>query len=271
MTRPVDGPEPLSAPLAIEARRTARSFDPDRPLPEPVLERLLSLAAFAPSLANLQPWRFLVVRTLANRRKLRGCTFGESRITEAPAVLIVLAYLHPDRTDLVGVLDRMLALGAIDPPDAARLRATTAREWARGASPTLRATRPAMLAAAGLMIAAESLGVASAWLDGSDEEAVREAFGIPDDHALCGLIALGYAAEPSPFPGRFGLDRSCFEEHFGLPWTPASGGWAKVESATIDPPPQPSPTRGEGVRLKPSPLWGRVGVGGGFATLMTLE
>ena len=74
----------MTTPEAIESRRTTRRFDPDRPLPDSLLERLLTLATRAPSPMNLQPWRFLVVRDPRNRRKLRACTFGESRITDAP-------------------------------------------------------------------------------------------------------------------------------------------------------------------------------------------
>jgi nitroreductase len=183
-----------------------------------LLARLLELAGLAPSPLNLQPWRFIVVREPRNRKRLRACAFGDPRITDAPVVLIVLAYVHPDRTDLAEVLDRMLALGAIEAGDVAKFRATAAREWGRGDGPVFRAARAAMLAGASLMIAAESLGVASCWLEGFDPGLVRETFGIPDDHALCGLLALGYAAEVAPFPGRFGLERACFEEHFGRPW-----------------------------------------------------
>jgi len=42
---------------------------------------------------------------------------------------------------------------------------------------------------------------------------------VPDDHVICGLVALGHALESDPFPGRFGLEDVCFEEHFGQPWT----------------------------------------------------
>ena len=206
---------------AIKSRRTARRFDPSRPLSAPLLARLLGLATLAPSPMNLQPWRFVVVRDQRARRRLHACTFGEARVLDAPAVLIVLAYLHPDRTDLPAILDRMLAFGAIAPEVAAKFRATAPREWARGDGPTLRATRAAMLAAGTLMIAAEGLGLASSWLEGFDEPRLRQGFGIPDDHAVCGLLALGFAAELAPDPGRFGLDHACYAEHFGRPWPEA--------------------------------------------------
>ena len=111
----------------------------------------------------------------------------------------------------------MVELQAILPEDLAKVQATAPREWERNGR-ALRANRGAMLASGTLMLAAESMGAASAWLEGFDEEKVREAFGIPDDHALCGLLALGYALEAPPFPGRFGLDHVCFAEHFGRPW-----------------------------------------------------
>ena len=196
---------------------TAR-FDPGRPLPSALLDRLLALGTLAPSPVNLQPWRFVVVRDPANRRRLRACTFGESRITEAPVVLIVLAYLHPDRTDLDEVVGRMIELKVLDFEEASWTRATATREWERGDGPDLRATRSAMLAVGALIAAADGLGVDTAWIDGAEPEKVRAAFGIPDDHAFCGLLALGYAAEAGPDLGRHALDRVCFAEHFGQPW-----------------------------------------------------
>ncbi len=222
---PDPGPAPPRSALgAIEGRRTARRFDPDRPLPDDVLGELLRLATLAPSSFNLQPWRFVVVRDPRNRRKLRGCTFGEARLTDAPVALIVLGYLHPHETDLAAVVARQVELGALTPDQAARVRAEAPRVRERSPDPALDATRPALLAAASLLIAAEAVGVASTLIEEFDREGVRRGFGVPDDHEVCCLIALGFAAEASPFPGRFGLDHACFREHFGQPWDPAEGG-----------------------------------------------
>lgn len=220
MTRGDEDSAPLSAAEAIARRRTARRFDPDRPLSESLLIRLLELATLAPSRFNLQPWRFVVVRDARNRKRLRRCAYGEARITEAPVVLIVLAYLRPHVTDLDEVADRLIASGATTEDEAARVRATAVRILGRGGelAPESWAIRAAERASTTLRIAAAGFGVASAGVENFDEGQVREAFGVPDDHAVCGIVALGYAAEEAPFPGRFGLDRACFAEHFGQPW-----------------------------------------------------
>jgi nitroreductase len=215
----MDSTPPLPAPEAITRRRATRRFAPERGLPDDVLRRLLHLATRAPSGFNLQPWRFLVVRSAANRRKLRECAFNQPKVSEAPVVVVVLGYLNPDRSHLGAMVETMRALGAVTLEQAAELRARAARAMERVPDRALWATRSTMLAAATLMIAAESLGVASAPMEGFDAVKVKEAFGVPDDHTVCCLVALGYAADAKPFPGRLGLDEVCYEEHFGQPWT----------------------------------------------------
>jgi nitroreductase len=210
---------PLPAPEAIARRRAARRFDPDRPLADALLKQILHLATFAPSPFNLQPWRFLLIRSAANRQKLRACAHNLPKVTEAPVMIVVLGYHTPHRSHLVPMIDRMLELGSISPESAAELRSRAAHTLARIPDRSLWAMRSAMLAAATLMLAAESLGVASAPIEGFDAQKVKETFGVPEDHTVCCLIALGYAAEAKPFPGRFGLPEVCYEEHFGQPWS----------------------------------------------------
>jgi hypothetical protein len=72
-------------------------------------------------------------------------------------------------------------------------------------------------------IAAKSLGVTSSPSEPFDRMKVKDAFGAPADHTVCCLAALGDAAEAKPFPGRFGLEEVCYEEHFGQPWRLGEG------------------------------------------------
>jgi nitroreductase len=218
MLRQVDGTPPLSAPEAIQRRRATRHFDPNRPLSDEVLKQILHLATLAPSGYNLQPWRFIVVREQANRERLRTCAYGQAKIGEAPVVLIVLGYHHPHRTHLDAMVAEQVARGVITAEAGKAMRGSARAAMERVQDYPLWTTRSTMLAAATLMIAARSLGVDSAPMEGFEPEKVKAAFGVPDDHTVCCLIALGFAADTKPFPGRFGLAEVCYEEHFGQPW-----------------------------------------------------
>lgn len=191
---------------------------PPQPLAPALLERILDQATTAPSDYNLQPWRFLVVRDARNRRRLRAAARNRSEVTQAPVVVIVLAYLHPARTHLEPMLDQAVAEGHCSPERAAEIRGRALASLGKSANPEPWASRTAMLAASRLMSAAESLGVASTMLEGFDHLAIRRDFGVPDDHAIVTIIALGHEARPDPTPGRLGLDEVCFVEHFGQSW-----------------------------------------------------
>lgn len=211
----------LPAPVAIARRRATRHFDSDRPLPDDLLKQILHLATLAPSGYNLQPWRFLVVRTRSNREKLRAASYGQPKIGEAPVVVIVLGYHSPHKTHLEAMVQTQIDIGAITPEIGKGMTVMAARSVDNAPNIEVWTTRSTMLAAATLMIAAESLGVDSAPMEGFEPEKVRAAFGIPDDHSVCCLVALGFArpGTEKKFPGRFGLEDVCYLEHFGQPWT----------------------------------------------------
>jgi nitroreductase len=54
----------------MQARRSVREFS-DRPIPREVIEECLLTAGSAPSGANMQPWRFVVVADPAVKRAIR--------------------------------------------------------------------------------------------------------------------------------------------------------------------------------------------------------
>ena len=61
--------KPLSR--AIAERRASPSFD-GSPIPDADLQKILKAGLQAPSSYNLQPWRFVVVRSPEQKKRLRG-------------------------------------------------------------------------------------------------------------------------------------------------------------------------------------------------------
>ena len=110
-----------SAHEFLRSRRSIRRFRPD-PIPDSVIERLLTTATYAPSAHNLQPWRFCVVTTSvvkarlgealtrAMRLDMQAAGASESgidarvanslrRLGEAPAVIVLCRDVTAVRAD----------------------------------------------------------------------------------------------------------------------------------------------------------------------------
>lgn len=62
----------------MQRRRTVRFFS-DRPVPKEIIEDCLLTAGSAPSGANMQPWRFVVVSDPAIKREIRRAAEKEER------------------------------------------------------------------------------------------------------------------------------------------------------------------------------------------------
>jgi coenzyme F420-0:L-glutamate ligase / coenzyme F420-1:gamma-L-glutamate ligase len=62
----------------LRTRRSIRRFKPD-PVPESVIEEILTTATFAPSAHNRQPWRFAVVRDTVTKTRLGKAVTGKMR------------------------------------------------------------------------------------------------------------------------------------------------------------------------------------------------
>ena len=60
----------------LRTRRSIRRFKPD-PVPDSVIENILTTAAFAPSAHNRQPWRFCVVTDLSVKENLANAMATE--------------------------------------------------------------------------------------------------------------------------------------------------------------------------------------------------
>jgi iodotyrosine deiodinase len=83
----------------MRTRRTVREFS-DRPVPLELVRNAVATAATAPSGANLQPWRFVVVADAERKRRLRAAAEQEERaFYGSRASAEWLAALEPLGTD----------------------------------------------------------------------------------------------------------------------------------------------------------------------------
>ncbi len=83
----------------LRRRRTVRDFSPE-PVPLDLVEAAIEAAASAPSGANRQPWRFVIVRDPAVKARIRAAAEAEEReFYERRATHEWLADLAPLGTD----------------------------------------------------------------------------------------------------------------------------------------------------------------------------
>jgi nitroreductase len=161
-----------------------RRFD-DRPVPDETLECVLDCARYAPSAKEAQPWRFVVVRNPMLRRRLAEAAFNHPHARSAPVIVACCARVHSH------------------------------------VSGTGRPSHPVDLAAAtqNMVLAAADLGLATSWLTGFREAAVREALDVPDPVPVISMLALGYPDGFGSLPERLDWDEVVAMER----WRPEEG------------------------------------------------
>ena len=212
----LDGGELKPLPQLLLDRRATRSFKPE-PVPDEYLDAILRLGTQAPSGYNLQPWRFLVVREAENRRRLMQVAFGQSKVGEAPVVVVALGMKQEWRR----TAEEIFREGAA--------RRAGSRDWetymrsAMGFLDTQAmnawVTKHTMIAFTTMMYVAEAYGLDTAPMEGFDAAAVKREFAIPDEAEVMALLAIGYAqGDDKPYGGRFELSRVVFEEQYGTGW-----------------------------------------------------
>jgi nitroreductase len=183
---------------AIRTRRSVRRFS-DRLVEAEKLTAVLEAAWRAPSWANMQCWRFVVVRDSAMKRRISELSVADSFATakgyksnpsqralaEAPVVIVSCAECNHSG-DTRGQQYFMTDVG---------------------------------MAVASLMLAAHAVGLGSVFVGIFDEKQLGSLLGIPAHLGIVGLIPLGYPLE-MPETGcvflRKPLDEIMHYEKWGL-------------------------------------------------------
>jgi nitroreductase len=149
----------------IKKRYSVRAYRPD-PVEEDKLARVLEAARLAPTAANRQAFRIIVLPTKGRETELRR-VYGRDWFTEAPLVLAVCA--------------------------------VPAESWVRKTDGWSAAEVDATIAMAHIVLAAAEEGLGTCWIAAFDPGAAREVLGLPADVIPSAFTPLGYPAD-SPTP-----------------------------------------------------------------------
>ncbi|WP_455483949.1 nitroreductase family protein [Haemophilus parahaemolyticus] len=99
----------------IEARKTIKMFNPNVKISREEMAEMLTIAQLAPSKANLQPWRYVIVDDAEKKKQLLGFVGHNAPPCEsASAVILVLADLEYQKV-LGDILDYSVEKGCLMP------------------------------------------------------------------------------------------------------------------------------------------------------------
>lgn len=182
----------MDAMEAIQTRRSVRKFS-DRPVEPEKLQTVLEAARMAPSWANMQCWRFVLVQDREVKARISELSFvaeyfasksyksnpAQKALAEAPVVIVACA-IPGQSGNLRGQEYYLTDVG---------------------------------IASENLMLAAHSVGLGSVFVGVFNEDGLRDLLHIPQDIRIVGLFPLGYPqGELRSGPPRKPLEEIVFQE-----------------------------------------------------------
>ena len=201
---------------AIFERRDCRRFLPE-PLPDDLLGRLLLAAHHAPSVGFMQPWNFLLIRSVAVRSRIKAAF---ERANDRAAALFPAERAETYRAlKLEGILESPLNV------------CVTCDRGRHGPVVLGKTAQPEMdlystvCAVQNLWLAARAEGVGVGWVSIIDPSDLRAILDLPESVVSVAYLCLGRVAEFPPTPdlerygwlGRIDLAPLVFEDRWGAP------------------------------------------------------
>ena len=203
---------------AIAERRATPSFD-GTPIPAEDLKQILDAGLHAPSGYNLQPWRFVVVQGVEQKRRLRAASYNQAKVEEASAVIVACGDADGWRKDLDLMLHQGLE-GGMPGGYADQARSSVPNYMTSFSSDQMKGwlNKQVMLAFTHMLLTAEVMGYDTAPMEGFEQEKVHEVLKLPLSYWVVALLAVGHLKGTDKFDGgRFEMGHTVFGEEFGKP------------------------------------------------------
>ncbi|WP_084960068.1 nitroreductase family protein [Thermoactinospora rubra] len=174
----------------VRRRRMVRNYDPDRPVPPEVRERILANALHAPSAGFSQGWAFLVLEEPADIARFWELSAEDpddpwgKGLRRAPLLIIPMSCKR-------AYLERYAA------PD----KGWTDMDESRWPVPYWHIDTGFASLLMLLTAVDEGLGACFFGIPPGDRTTkVKAAFGVPDDYTPIGVVSIGYRAHDKPSP-----------------------------------------------------------------------
>jgi len=203
---------------AIRERRATPSFDGE-PLPASDLRQILDAGLHAPSGYNIQPWRFVVVQSPEQRKRLRAASYNQAKVEEASAIIVACGDRDAWRKDLDEIL-RMGRAGGMSEAYAEQAAQSVPaymlgfNEWQMAGW----LNKQVMMAVTSMMLMAEVMGYDTAPMEGFEQQKVCETLRLPMSYWVVSLLTIGHLNGPDKFDGgRFEMSHTVFGEEYGKP------------------------------------------------------
>jgi len=146
----------------IKKRHSVRSFNPNKDVPQELIEKIIEAANCAPSAGGIYPTNFVMVRDQEMKIRLGEAALAQMFIAEAPVVIVVVADLEK----------------------------TASRYGERGRN--LYAIQDAAAATENLLLAATALNLGTCWVGAFSEEEVSQILKLKKSQRPLAIIPVGY-------------------------------------------------------------------------------
>jgi nitroreductase len=199
---------------SIQVRRSIRKFKSD-PVPDHLIRELLEAARLAPSGSNLQASRYVVIKSPAERLKLKECT-PLPFVARAPVVIACCIDKGAMGTTMVRYKELMEAQAFVGTPlaDDTTLIEASAKRRSSMDEATIKAylTLNAAIAMEHIVLRAVDLGLGSCWIMMFDSAKTKSMLGLDDRYDVVALLPIGYPDQSPAARPRLTLEELVIKE-----------------------------------------------------------
>lgn len=195
----------------LTERRSVRKFKQEA-VPDEIITKLLEAGRHAPSRANSQPWKFIVVTNEDNRKALSKAAYGQKLIANAPLSIVILGVVDP-RKSVPDRTSELVDAGAFG-NEVKEFADHILDDWKYNELKVDCAMNSA-IAAAQIMLAAEAFGLGCCWVKLCKDDDVLKSLNVPEGYYHTGILAIGYPDETPKHKPRLPLSKIVYYEKYG--------------------------------------------------------